>query len=508
MMAPSKRRQLWLLPPTFLAILLLILPFITVHLLPHKSKLHQELSSFRRAKNDVRASTSSQTVLPFDGTFNGVPLYYRENTPPTYSSIHCIGETFQPKYDWIHRSCHYRHFCFDVVEKEFVLFQSPQEKKLQTLVRKQNMTHISTLINNDQKVSIGGINTKWTWRRGVPRLKWSPKILEKLPDSYYQMNTTWIPFHSMAGFNPGHLVWDDWLPIYTLLQIFQLHSLSPKLLMRFVLSGDGMWATCDFNIINKEKCRHLFDKFLPLMGVDNSTIFTTNQDYQFVENVPNLSKYVCATQGVAGIGMLTDHGIKTHGWDPDDYKYTHNHGRGSQLFDFSQFMVQNVLGDRAPPFVVQGPPYKITFSTNSSRSDSRGLDFHKQIEAVRSSFPRELVKVQAYELKELSLEEQVRVAAESAIFVTVCGGGAVTATFLPAKASVLLYFNAAGGVKDNVDTRTPARLDWDYFEHASHLSVHWLPTADMDSPKELQILVELMKHQVELLQQQNNNAIR
>jgi hypothetical protein len=155
--------------------------------------------------------------------------------------------------------------CFDVTEQEFVLFQSPQDVRLNRLLRgKRNLAHVSTLLTktDQNSVSIGGINVKWTWREGVPRLKWSPKVVTMTttsePLSYYEMNATWIPFHSMAGFNPGassnlfrlatssicytnlvvagHLVWDDWLPIYTLLKMFQLHS-SNLMLTRYILPG-------------------------------------------------------------------------------------------------------------------------------------------------------------------------------------------------------------------------------------------------------------------------------
>ncbi len=257
-----------------------------------------------------------------------------------------------------------------------------------------------------------------------------------------------------------------------------------------------MWATCDFNDNNKQRCQSMFQKSLPLM---NTTAFSTNRDYQLKEKVPNRTRFICAKHGLAGIGMLTDHGIKTHGWEEDDYKYTHNHGRGSQLWDFRNFMISNILGD-SKPTEIQGPPFKITFSIKSSHSERRGLDFAKQMQAVKSSLPKDLVEVQAYELKELSLEEQVRVATESSVFISVCGGGAVTATFLPRDASIILYFDATGGAKDNIKTNTSARLDWDFFEHASYLRTNWLPTETMDNDKELEVLVEILKHELDVLQ--------
>lgn len=500
-----QRRQLWLVPPAFFAGLVFILPYLTCRYLPEESKLHHELSNFPRDD-----SAKHQSPQP-DGTFNGIPLYFKQDSQK-YSSIHCIGETFQPSnHPWIYRSCHYRHFCFDTQRRDFVLFQSPQERKLDNYLKHHDMMHVSTIISRrkqEHSVSIGSLNTKWSWKAGVPRLEWTPRVVyEETPPSYYEMNVTWIPFHSMAGFNPGHLVWDDWLPIYTLMTLFQLDpTTTNKLLMRYVLPGKGMWATCDFNVLNKERCRKMFDKFLPLMGMDsNFTKFTTNQNFELDEKVPNRTRYVCARDGLAGIGILSDHGTKTHGWEQADYMYTHNHARGQQLLDFSQFMIGNLLPkEKRPPPTIQGPPYKISFSTNSSQSITRGIDFQQQIELVKSSFPQDLVQVQAFEFKELSLKDQVRVAAESSIFITVCGGGAVTATFLPPGASLILYFDATGGAKDNVYTGEPARLDWDYFEHSSAVSTHWLPTNTMNSKVDLQMLTDILTHELNTLQRQQH----
>jgi hypothetical protein len=253
----------------------------------------------------------------------------------------------------------------------------------------------------------------------------------------------------------------------------------------------------------------MFEKFLPLMGIrsNSTTQFTTNLNYQLTEEIPNRTRYICAKQGMAGTGILTDHGIKQHGWDDADFQWTHNHARGQQLYGFRNFMIQNVLGHEAVPPSSIGPPYKIVFSTNSSQSTTRGIGFERQIQLVKTSFPKGLVEVQAFEFKTLSLQEQVRIAAEASIFITVCGGGAVTATFLPKGSSLILYFDATGGAKDNVYTGQPARLDWDFFENYSTLSTHWLPTGTMDSDKDLRILLEVLKHELDRLQQRGSKRI-
>ena len=184
-----------------------------------------------------------------DGTFNGYPIYYRrvsklqsqsqsplqsqsQSQSQSYSSIHCIGQNYRET-AWIHRSCHFRQFCFDTVERDFVIFQSPQDQKLQQLLTRSQqyssfadlsssliMTNKGSHIINSNStsktnhfyenhplaVAIGGINTKWTWSTGVPRLRWFPRVVEgPLSEDHYQLDpqVVWIPYHSFFAQNPG-----------------------------------------------------------------------------------------------------------------------------------------------------------------------------------------------------------------------------------------------------------------------------------------------------------------
>jgi hypothetical protein len=160
---------------------------------------------------------------------------------------------------------------------------------------------------------------------GVPRMEWSPIILEHLPRSFYVLpeNVVLAPFHSLSGSNPGHLVWDDWLPIYTLLDMFQLLDKEP-LLLRYTLPGGGrgLWAACDWTNKHRSACKKMHEKFYPMMNsnrqsmitstnLTNVTMITTSSEGSSTTK----SSLICARHGVAGIGSLTDHGTKkTHGW--------------------------------------------------------------------------------------------------------------------------------------------------------------------------------------------------
>lgn len=261
-----------------------------------------------------------------------------------------------------------------------------------------------------------------------------------------------------------------------------------------------MWATCDMNDLNQRACAKMYSKFLPLMGLHNDN-FTTINDFRFIKNnsTGKKSNLVCAAQGVAGIGMLTDHGTKLHGWHRKDYEVSHNHGRGALLYDFRNFMVSNLgLPIRK---VTREPPYIITFSRSSTSRGNRLIQFNNYIQALNKEIGDEII-VREVHLSSHSLEDQVRIADESSIFISSCGGGAVTAQFLPEGASLILFYLEDGGVEDNKRTQLPARLDWDLFNNMGFIRVHWLPIGEMDTKLHIDTFVKLIRHEIDVLNDQ------
>ena len=439
--------------------------------------LSAQLMFFRAYSSSFMEEIS---VEPPDGRFHGYPVHYREGNS-THSSVQCVGDNFEAD-SWTHRSCSFRHLCFDTEKREFLIFKSP----LQTISRSsRNFTHFSGDMDNNS-VALGGLNKKWNWdERGIPRLRWFPKVLDSSElHGYYELpsNVVLIPFHSFAGFNPGHLLWDDFLPIYTLLRIFQL-PLKQLLLMRIQLDGEPLWASCEFN---KGECLKMYAKFSPLMGVN----VATNRDFDFTTfGHEQQSKLVCARQAAAGIGRLTDHGTKEHGWEPDDYQVMHNSGRGPLLWDFRNYMINN-LGlepERRPART------RIVFSTNSSKAFIRRFDFNPHIAALKEAFPDVLVETVV--LSKCSLEEQVRLMSKTTIFVSAVGGSAVTATFLPQGATLILYYLENDGVQYGAPTGLPARLDWDIFNNMGYIRTHWLPGRQIN--RTVGLFVDLIRQELE-----------
>jgi hypothetical protein len=461
--------------------------------------------------------TSQRKSNTPDGTLNGHPVYYVSNTSSSswHSASHCVGENYQAENSWMHRSCHYSLLCLDLEQQDFVVFEAPDEHNLDvddsdsdsSQSSRPHMDVSQGYLLRNNTVSLGGINLKWTWRDdGIPRLKWAPRVVvgETLPASLYMLesNVVLIPFHSLSGSNPGHLVWDDFLPVYTLMNLFGLaDDHHEPLMMRQVLQGGrGLWASCDFTNAKTAECQHMHNKFWPLMSPHhNHTQLTTNQAFDWkttTSSTTNKSNYICARHGVAGIGALTDHGTeKLHGWSHWDYKRTHNHGRGGLFWDFRQYAMQNV-GVVDQPLQ---PPYKIVYSLESSSRAGRNVKFDQHIAFLNSTLDPNEAVVETYVFRKHSLKEQMRIASEAAIFITGCGGGAVTGTFVQRGSSIFLYYASDGGVQNNRNTFKPARLDWDLFNNLGYARIHWMPRNSINKPEDLEALVLLVKNEISRL---------
>jgi len=283
-----------------------------------------------------------------DGTFGGYPIYHRRIPPPPPDDtlhdtkrattqqqqqpstlVHCKGQNWK-RDDWKHRSCHFTFFCFNVSSKTFQIYPRREEDTyLERWSRHVSLMDVSeSLVTNTTFLSLGGINMKWG-RDGISRLKWFPNIVTSPPPTDFYILPTqvvMVPYHSLGGWNPGHAVWDDFLPIWSLLDLFQLPN-QDILPLRFILD-DGeppLWASCD-SPTKKDGCQILQRKFLPLLHNQTMTTTTTQQDIQIEMNIKDSipkSDLICSKHGAAGIGDLTDHGLnKLHGWH-EEVKYTY-----------------------------------------------------------------------------------------------------------------------------------------------------------------------------------------
>lgn len=370
------------------------------------------------------------------------------------------------------------------------------------------LTQFTTAFSMNTTVAIGGINNKWA--KDVKYMEWFPEIrsVEEIESSggYYTFmnDATLLPFHSLAGFNPGHLVWDDFLPIFTILTMFQLLE-TDLVLMRYKPEF-LQWASCDkrWSKGRKPHCRTMMRKFLPLIG-QSLDVMTTQENFNVTwaedNSNTNRSKYVCADNGAAGLGMLTDHGPKLHGWDVEDYVISHNSGRGGMLYEFRKWMMTNINID--PHKSISKGPYTIVFNANSSNKATRNVHFKEHTKRLKDRLGKKYdldIRVEA--MSNMSLHEQIELVSGASIMATMCGGGAVTAMFLPKGASLLTFFSE----KERQGNAMP-RLDWDLLNNLSYLRVHWLPRpqkiqfGNHEGPREVdyEAFISLIDHELDVI---------
>lgn len=445
---------------------------------------------------------------PPDGSFNKFPIYYKEFQEGFHSNSHCIGENFGDD-AWKYRSCQFQNLCFDTVDKEFVLFTSPEQRELEKALSHADLNLFWPASSMNTTVSVGGLNPKWN--KEHTSLKWYPTLRDaddlKKQGGYYtlQADKVLVPWHSLAGFNPGHLVWDDFLPIFTLLSAFDM-TRKELALIRYDLPL-AMWASCQRQWI---KCRPILTKFLPLLGTELDKTSTQNDTVLEIFSNDVKSKYICSPHGAAGMGMLTDHGTKLHGWVKSDYEYAFNVGRGGSMYQFRNWMVDHLLGEHNERDISK-PPYRIVISSKSSKTAFRNVSFSKHAAFLKKKLGGKYeLDIREVRLASMSMAEQVSLAAETSVFITMCGGGAITAMFMPKGASLLTYFTEDVSKKKNKKHDTAARLDWDLLNHIGYLRVHWLPRprssftlegepSDIQSFADLDALVKLVDHELDLI---------
>ena len=405
----------------------------------------------------------------------GHNLRWKSTESNSASSVHCLGDNFVKEQAPCYRSCLYRHLCLDVARREFQLELDHEQAALQKALSRTDQTFQVVATDINQTV-MNGRNVRFS-----ESLPWAPTVVGRQQGGYYELpdNVLWIPYILDASFagNLGHFCWDFLLPFYTLLVMYGLDEKEKRYKLVLTSTDD----TCR----NTPSCGGLIRKFMPLIGtteiysVDNLMITSNDEVHR-----------ICSPHGASGIGMLTDHGATRHGQGFVDYQQVQNAGRGAHFYAFRNFMIRNLGIDE--PDIVQRARHGVMFSVNSSANPSRRRSFDKQIAVTRERLGDKAF-VSGTELARLSLEDQVKIILQLSVMVSTVGGSTATCMFLPRHASLVLYFvSDEDFVSKSPMKDFPTMMDFDFWNNASYLRVHWLPLGSMDDEFHSNFLVNLI----------------
>lgn len=429
---------------------------------------------------DRREPTHSSKSIPANGTFSGLDVRYVDRARS--STVHCVGDNFEANRAFYFRSCEIQHLCMDTgyPTKHFEIYASQLQLKL-------NESIVEWKQDQDHAVVSSVMDTGVMEGRPVRFADdaWFPSVTQ-VSGNYYELpsDVVWIPFTAEYSYakNPGHLMWDYFLPFYTLLSMYGMED------KRLLLTSID--PLCMF----LSDCKKIVTKFLPLMGASAQELV---QQHLVMEGEQRSSR-VCARHGATGIGMLTDHGFTRHGQNLGDYKRMHNAGRGSMLYAFRGFLLRNM---KIKKEARRHARRRISFSINSSTNPFRRKDFSKQITAVNDAFPNSTkVEVKAYEMAGLTLEEQIECIMDTSVFVSVIGGSTSIASFLPRGSTLILFFNDENSFVGNTRKKDtmPTMMDFDFWNNAAYVRVHWLPTGSMNEALGTETLVRLIENELSI----------
>lgn len=463
-----------------------------------------------------------------DALFHHQSAFYVERSPPV-SGVHCLGETFtseaflvlnatavnpmvniDTKTPFVYRSCSFQNLCYDVDSKEFLLISSPTSQAANNAMSESISPRFRQVYRSvsweNNTVSLSPLAQRWT-EEERSFFEWFPKIVQQKDiQGYYQLdpNLVLVPFAMHGASNPGHAVWDNFLPIYKLLTMFDLCWKNPSPdfngttstkampLLVEVPTNKFIFGAC--NRQHKVPCTKMFRKLLPLLGLRDDHLVNTKEIR--LETTPTTSpksSIVCARAGAAGLGMLSDHATKEHGQTNADYAFIHNSGKSELVFQYRNFVMKNMgLYDRND-LPRNNPPYRITIATNSSDDPKRLLLFEKPVHAIEDAFSPDQIVVKTYVMRHLPLVEQLRVASESFFYLSACGGSVMTATFLPRGASLVLFY------ANTRYQKLPSFLDFDLLNNLSYIRVHWFSKTLLKKQDMSDLLILLIREELDYI---------
>jgi hypothetical protein len=468
------------------------------------------------------SSCSSKPPRPqgFDPFMNLTYTAPSHNSMPAYSSFHCVGTgTRDPNLqtdadsvkghrpNFASRSCWYRNIYYRHKDQTFHYFASPIESKLWAEARKAGNVSFAEISSDKMGVSMGHLDDMISADKMMNRHKiapWRPTVHENVaspPNGNFSVvgpeKTTFLlyqPFHSR---NIGHFIWDDLLSLFSLLDQFNVAQeegathvplfvertdVNPKNgQVKHGFGGTDPFYRCSpWNWKKWNGCVKVYRKHLEtLMGIRpdcSGDIFRTGNWFRGEDAIgvweshpkevctarapernnqnrpPPNTEYVLLENAMAGTGRLDFFGCE------GDCSI----GRGPQWFRFRRFLLDKLFGPKESCEIAEkGPIGYITFSVpvGSSRATFVSM-FEEEIKLAKAKYGEEVVRV--VDMATISMREQAALVANSAVFLTNHGGGGVVSVFIPAGASVIIYWH--GG----------ARRDINFYESAGYFRPIWL----------------------------------
>jgi hypothetical protein len=349
------------------------------------------------------------------------------------SSVHCIGETFNESRTRnpasLYRSCRYDNLCYDLHQQMFALL--PSDKHWTLLSSIHAKIHLSSV---SKPIMVSEVSK----RNPGDTARVSPTYINhSLSNQYFKMNTSdivWIPIQPESC---ESVLWDIYLPIYTLLEIFDLEDKPYHLLL---LPG----SNCTRQDLED------FDTMFGISRYDTTALFLDDCDC-CPQPKPPESRFICFENAVMGIGAHGDHQVSRYQYDSDQSvqeRIPPNHlRRQTNLRGFRRHLLEKmkIKPQRSKPFVAA---YSSSIPDSWMPSEVANLVFVKWSTAD-------------------TVSENLKIALTSSVWIARSNEDKTVAFFLPEGATLILI-----GQPEE---------DWDLWSNNAQLRAHLIVSHFQDS---------------------------
>jgi hypothetical protein len=205
-----------------------------------KERVVNPRTNIEKGINDEQQDVSDRSAPSNKSESMRGPL---SNEPAAFSSHTCTGQVFMNE-EWIGRSCYYRNLCFNTLSREFVYYRESDEPRGE-IPHDQGPSYFKSpgsarsYMHANMDVSL----IPWNGMEGLDMLrfvanpggqgyKWAPKVVEgPIPESavFDTSSSLFILYYAYIDHNVGHILMDDFLPWFRLMQMFNLltHDMQP-----------------------------------------------------------------------------------------------------------------------------------------------------------------------------------------------------------------------------------------------------------------------------------------
>jgi hypothetical protein len=254
-------------------------------------------------------------------------------------------------------------------------------------------------------------------------------------DDKKKIRGTSVVFYEYNSENFGHMLMDVLLPIYSVLDGFNLLERRDVQLFRYSIP-DPICFSCDCQIDKAENgnqherhqfgnapkfCARFYSQLVEMFhGDPNKQVQVLNATDMINSKTP-----ICFEELVVGMPQYSDDCLEgSHGKDQNIWSLC-NHGRQSQFWRFREFIFQNLGLSNTPP-----QSHKITITQRGGGMMTRDINnIDELVSSLQTKFENSEVNV--VEWHKLTIRQQLELAASTTVLITPPGGVSYISIFLP-----------------------------------------------------------------------------